>query len=91
MGIGAREYVVHREVFWPEDRVGNTTSTCWVRPFQYSPEYVLYVRGNKVGEVYPDAYRTMWFSRLYGGHNAREFDTVHEAMLYIEAIGALID
>jgi len=88
MGIGAREYIAQREVFWPEDHEAGTR---WVRPFQYSPEFVLQIRGNKVGEVYPAPYGTSWFARVYGGHNAREFDTVGEAMLYIEAIGALID
>ena len=88
MGIGAREYIAQREIFWPEDREAGTR---WVRPFQHSPEFVLQIRSVTVGEVYPAPYETSWFARVYGGHNAREFDTVGEAMLYIEAIGALID
>jgi hypothetical protein len=90
MGIGAREYLAGREIAWPEDRVTNKFSG-WVRAFQYSQEFVLYKSGNRVGEVYPAVHETVWFARVYGGHHPREFDTVGEAILYIEAIGALID
>ena len=87
MGIGAREYIAQREIFWPEDREAGTR---WVRPFQHSPEYVLRLKGRIVGEVYPTPYEESWWARL-PLHNAKEFDTIHEAMTYIEAIGALID
>ena len=87
MGIGAREYIAQREIFWPEDREAGTR---WVRPFQYSPEFVLQIRSATVGEVYPAPYEESWFARS-PLHNAKEFATIGEAMLYIEAIGALID
>jgi len=87
MGTGAREDIAQREIFWPEDREAGTR---WVRPFQHSPEFVLQIRSVTVGEVYPAPYEESWWARL-PLHNAKEFDTIHEAMTYIEAIGALID
>lgn len=71
-----------------EDR-GNAFSG-WTQPFIWSKEYVLRLKGNIVGEVYPTPYEESWWARL-PLHNAKEFDTIHEAMTYIEAIGALID
>lgn len=62
----------------------------WTQPFIWSKEYVLRLKGNIVGEVYPTPYEESWWARL-PLHNAKEFDTIHEAMTYIEAIGALID
>lgn len=62
----------------------------WTQPFIWSKEYVLRLKGRIVGEVYPTPYEESWWARL-PLHNAKEFDTIHEAMTYIEAIGALID
>jgi len=60
MGIGAREYLAGREVIWTGDAV---RERAWVRPFQHSDEFVLFVRRNKVGEVYPAP------TKLSGGHD----------------------
>jgi hypothetical protein len=77
-------------------RIGHTQSlndepySGWTQPFIWSKEYVLRLKGGPVGEVYPTPYEESWWARL-PLHNAKEFDTIHEAMTYIEAIGALID
>lgn len=62
----------------------------WTQPFVWSNEYVLRLRGRRVGEVYPTPYEESWWARIEL-HNAKEFGTLHEAMTYVEAIGALID
>ena len=69
---------------------GDDTFSGWTQPLIWSKEYVLRLKGNIVGEVYPTPYEESWWARL-PLHNAKEFDTIHEAMTYIEAIGALID
>jgi hypothetical protein len=66
------------------------TYSGWTQPFVWSKEYVLRLKGSQVGEVYPTPYEESWWARVQL-HNAKEFATIGEAMMYVEAIGALID
>ena len=91
MGTGAL-IVCGRKVKTPEevgrDLGGTRTVHGWYKPFSYSPEYVMYVKGEPLGEVYPLADLVTWMGRLYP-HNAREYDSQDEAMLFLEAVSAL--
>jgi len=84
--------VCGREVTTPEQYEGYRAPTRavdgWFKPFSYSPEYVFYVKGIPLGEVYPLADLVTWMGRLYP-HNAREYDSQDEAMLFLEAVAAL--
>jgi hypothetical protein len=55
----------------------------------YSPEYVMYVKGVPLGEVFPKTvHETEWIARIYP-HQGKEYDTQNEAMLFLEAVQAL--
>jgi len=89
MGAGTL-IVCGRKITQPHDVPGETLRRVegWYKPFSYSPEYVMYVKGVPTGEVYKIAMEERWISRLYP-HNGKEYDTLDEAMLFLEAIAAL--
>jgi len=90
MGAGTL-IVCGRKVTTPEDatfRQGKAVVEGWYKPFSYSPEYVMYVEGVPTGEVYKVAMEERWISRLYP-HKGKAYDTLDEAMLFLEAIAAL--
>lgn len=61
----------------------------WYQPYIYSPEYVMYVKGIPIGEVFPSRDEPdCWVARIYP-HMGKEYDTQDEAMLFLEAVQAL--
>lgn len=89
MGIGT--IVCGRNVTHPLEYTGAARESRmvegWFKPFGYSEEYVFYVRGVPLGEIYILT-DDKWQARIYP-HLGKEYDTQNEAMLFLEAIAAL--
>ena len=85
--MGTRTIVCGRNVTLPQDPKSKAAIDGWYKPFGYSEEYVYYVRGVRMGEIYilPDG---IWQARIYP-HLGKAYDTQNEAMLFLEAIAAL--
>jgi hypothetical protein len=87
--MGTGKIVCGREILLPHtgEAERSRLETGWMQPFGYSEEYVMYVKGVQLGEVYK-LIDERWVSRIYP-HLGKEYDTLDEAMLFLEAVAAL--